>query len=370
MKIILWVCVMACSSAVITGCHGKGSATPSAIPTMQTHIVESQMQQVPLNIRATGTVHARETTIVSSQVMGRIQKVLVHEGEQVRAGQTLIVLEDAILRASVNQAQAASRAAISNQAAAQTEANLAASTLNRYRQLQSEKSVSPQEMDEVTRRAEAATARMEAARSQTIAAQAQESAARSMQDYTHLRAAFSGIVTARMADPGTLASPGVPLLQVDQAGTLQLHVPVDESAIRAIHPGMKVKVTLAGVTEESRIGTVAEILPTADAASHSFTVKIDLPSSPVLHAGVFGTAEFTAGTHQAILVARSAIIQRGSLVCAYVLDSQNIAQLRYLTLGAEHGNLVEVHSGITSGEKLVDAPSDRDLAGKRIEVQR
>jgi hypothetical protein len=49
-----------------------------------------------------------------------------------------------------------------------------------------------------------------------------------------------------------------------------------------------------------------------------------------------------------------------------VLDGQQIAQLRYLTLGAAHGDFVEVLSGISAGEKLVDEPSDRDLAGKRI----
>jgi hypothetical protein len=60
---------------------------------------------------------------------------------------------------------------------------------------------------------------------------------------------------------------------------------------------------------------------------------------------------------------------RGSLTCVYVLDSRGIAQLRAVTLGATQSNLVEVLSGISAGEKLVDTPADRDLAGKRIEVQ-
>ncbi len=60
---------------------------------------------------------------------------------------------------------------------------------------------------------------------------------------------------------------------------------------------------------------------------------------------------------------------RGSLACAYVLDSNNIAQLRYVTLGAAHGDQVEILSGISGGERLVDNPADRDLASKRIEVQ-
>ncbi len=66
---------------------------------------------------------------------------------------------------------------------------------------------------------------------------------------------------------------------------------------------------------------------------------------------------------------RSAVVMRGSLPCAYVLDSNGIAQLRYVTLGTQQGNTVEVLSGISAGEKLVDDPADRELAGKRIEVQ-
>jgi len=52
-----------------------------------------------------------------------------------------------------------------------------------------------------------------------------------MLGYTHLVAPFAGVITARMADPGTMAAPGVPLLQVDKAGALQLDATVDESAI-------------------------------------------------------------------------------------------------------------------------------------------
>jgi RND family efflux transporter MFP subunit len=189
-----------------------------------------------------------------------------------------------------------------------------------------------------------------------------------MMSYTRLVAPFSGVVTARLADPGTMAAPGVPLLQVDQAGALQLQASVDESAIAAIHKGMKVPVAIDGGSPGNLTGTVAEIVPAADPTSHSFLVKIDLPSSTPTRAGTYGTAMFANGTRQAILIPRSAVVSRGSLSCAYVLDSQRIAQLRYLTLGAPQGDLVEVLSGVSAGEKLVDAPSDRDIAGKRIEA--
>jgi RND family efflux transporter MFP subunit len=370
MKIVLRASLLVVLAAIMVGCHGGESASPAVVETMQARVVQSQQQQVPLNIRSTGTVHARETAVVSAQVVGRIQQVLVREGDSVRAGQTMVVLDDAALRASANQAEAGVKAAQDEQVAAQTDATLAASTLERYRQLQTEKSVSPQEMDEVAQRANAAFARLEAVRAQTEAARAQESGAHTMLGYSRLVAPFAGVVTARMADPGTLASPGVPLLQVDQAGALQLQATVDESAIGAIHKGMKAQVAIDGTSSADIAGTVAEIDPAADPASHSFLVKIDMPASSQLRAGMYGTAEFANGVRQAIVVPRSAVVSRGSLVCAYVLDAQGIAQLRYLTLGAAQGNLVEVLSGISPGEKLVDDPTDRDFAGKRIEAQR
>jgi hypothetical protein len=131
---------------------------------------------------------------------------------------------------------------------------------------------------------------------------------------------------------------------------------------------MKTPVTIDGNSSQIA-GIVAEIVPAADPSSHSFLVKIDLPSSSLLRAGMYGTAEFANGVRQAILIPRSAVVSRGSLSCVYVLDGQGIAQLRYITLGAVQRDRFEVLSGVSAGEKLVDAPSDRDLAGKRIEVQ-
>jgi len=368
MKNILWASLLA-ASAMIAGCHsGEPAAAPRPVQAVQATVVESQQQQLPVAVRSTGTVHSRETAVVSAQVMGRIQQVLVHEGDTVRGGQMLIVLDDAALRSQVEQAQAGVKAAEGAQAAAQTNAALATSTLNRYKQLESEKSVSPQEMDEVSRRAEAAASGLEAVRAQTDAARAQESGARTMLGYTHLVAPFAGVVTSRMADPGTMAAPGVPLLQIDQAAALQLQATVDESMIGTIHKGMKVQVAV-GDGASKLAGTVAEIVPAADPSSHSFLVKIDLPASSQARAGMYGTAEFANGTRRAILIPRAAQVARGSLNCVYVLDGQGIAQLRYITLGAAQGNLVEVLSGVSAGEKLVDAPSDRDLAGKRIETR-
>jgi len=368
MKLLCSSCLLAAGVVALAGCNSSEPSRPAAVQTVQARVVESWQQQAPVMVRATGTLHARQTAVISAQVVGRIQQVLVHEGDTVRAGQTLAALDDATLKASVDQAQAAVKVAENQQAAAQTSAELAASTLARYRQLQAQKSVSPQELDEVSRRAEASSAQVDALRAAAVEAKAQESGARAMLAYTRVTAPFAGIVTARMADPGTLASPGVPLLQIDSAGPLQLQATVSESAIGSVRTGMKLSVSVAAAPSLDLAGTVAEIVPSADPASHSFLVKIDIPFSPQLRAGMYATAAIPTGTRQAIVVPRSAVVVRGSLSCAYVLDSNGVAQLRYVTLGAQQGNLVEVLSGISAGEKLVDDPADRDLAGKRVEI--
>jgi len=368
MKLLLSGSILVAASALLAGCHSDIPVRSAVTESVKARVVESRQQDAPQLVRVTGTLHSRETAVLSAQVMSRVQQVLVHEGDNVAAGQTLVVLDDSTMRANADQAEAAVKAASSQQAAAQTNADLAASTLARYKQLQAQKSVSPQEMDEVTRRAEAAAAQVEALRAQGSAAKAQAAGASAMLSYTRIRAPFNGVITSRTADPGALAAPGVPLLQIDSAGTLQLQTSVDESAIATVRIGMKIPVT-TGAAPNPTEGTVAQIVPAADAASHTFLIKIDVPSSKQLRAGMYGTAEIATGKGQAIVVPRSAIVMRGSLPCAYVLDANGIAQLRYVTLGHEQMGIVEILSGVSASEKLVDEPAERDLAGKRIEVQ-
>ena len=369
MRVFGYISLLAVISGAALGCKSNESGGSAKVETVQARIVESRQEQVAATLQATGTLRARESVTLSAQVMGRVQQVLVREGDEVRAGQTLVIMDDATLKSASEQAAAGVTAADNQQIVAQKNADLAASTLARYQQLQSQKSVSPQEMDEVTRRAEAASAQVDALRAQATALRAQQSGAQAMLGYTRIAAPFAGVITARMVDPGALASPGVPLIQIDSSGPLQLQTTVSESAIASVHAGMRVSVSLDGTPNPDPQGTVSQIVPAADPSSRTFLIKIDMPVSKDLRAGMYATADIPIGTKHAVLAPRSAIVVRGSLPCAYVLDSNNIAQLRYATLGSSHGDSVEVLSGIAANERLVDNPTDRNLAGKRIEVQ-
>ena len=117
--------------------------------------------------------------------------------------------------------------------------------------------------------------------------------------YAEITAPFAGVVTAKSVDPGTLAVPGAPLLTIEREGAYRLEASVDESHLAAIRVGQPVSVTLDGIdrTLEAR---VSEIVPAVDAASRSYTVKIDLPAlQPALRSGVFGRARFQLGSRLA-----------------------------------------------------------------------
>lgn len=354
---------------LLLGCSENNQAKPAAPTVAQAQLVKATAQQVPQSIPLTGTVHAKETATISAQVPGNIRRVWVQAGDHVRAGQLLITLDDSAERAGLNRALAAQTAVERQGQAAHTSATLAASTLARYQILQQEKSVSPQEFDQVQKQAQVAALQVQALQAQSDEAKAAVAGARTQFGYTQIRAPFAGLVTARMADPGTLASPGVPLLQIDSSGPLQLYTSVDESLIGSIREGMKMPVTIDGAEANGLTGTVAQIVPAADPASRSFLLKLDLPAMQNLRAGMYGTAQLPGETHAAILAPKSAVVMRGSLNCVYALDANGVAQLRYVTMGNKHGDEVEVLSGVAAGDTLVNNPGDRDLAGRKIEEQ-
>ena len=354
---------------LLLGCSHGVQPAQQAPPTAQAQLVKSVERQAPQAIRMTGTVHAKQTAVISAQVPGSIRQVLVQAGDRVRAGQLLATLDDAAMRSELNRASAAQSAVEKQQMAAQSNALLAAGTLARYQMLKDQKSVSPQEFDEVQKRSEAAGLQLQSLQAQSDEAKAAVAGARTQLGYAQLHAPFAGIVTARMADPGTLATPGTPLLQIDRDGPLQLYTSVDESMIGTVRLGMKIPVSVDGIGTGEITGTVAQIVPAADPTSRSFQVKLDLPSAPALRAGIYATASFPGGMRAMILAPQSAVVMRGSLACVYALDQNGVAQLRYVTLGNRHGDQVEILSGLAAGETLVDNPGDRDLSGKRIEAQ-
>ncbi len=349
------------------GCSSN-NRVPSVAPEVASGVavIAAQRTTVPDWLEAVGTVHAAQSTRIASQTMGNIVEIRAQEGDRVQGGQILAVIDDSQPRAAMEQSAAAVTAAQKEVSSAESDLALAESTLKRYQQLYEKKSISPQEYDEIKARSQAAEARRDLARAGEAQASAALTQSRTALANTQIRAPFAGVVTEKKADAGTFASPGVPLFTLEDTRGYRLEAMVDESDIRLVRVGEAVPVLLDSVESAESRGKAAQIVPAADPASRSFLVKIELPADARLRSGLFGRARFPRGARSALLIPRTTIVERGQLRGVFVIDANQIAQLRYVTLGRASGEKVEVLSGLQDGEKLIAAPGDRDLGGKQI----
>ena len=329
-------------------------------------LLTAQKTTVPDYIEATGTVRAAQSAQLSSQVMGAITRVNVHEGDRVRRGEVLLTIDAAQQRSAYDSANAGLQASQDTIAGADADYALADATMKRYQMLYDKKSVSPQEFDEVKARMAAAKARRDAAHAGRTQAEAGVSGASTAMGFTKIRAPFDGLIIAKLADAGAMAAPGVPLLTIEDPSHFRLEALLDESQIGAVRLGETIPIMLDSLANQSIAGKVVQIVPMADPASRTFTVKIDLPSNPQIRSGVFGRARFPRGERQSILVPQTALLHRGQLDAVYVVGKDDIAILRYVTLGKPSANQVEVLSGLENGERIVAQPGERELSGKQI----
>jgi len=354
----------------LVGCSEHEQATHT-VPE-QAHdvaITEIRKTAVPDFVEVTGTVRAALSTPLASQVMGTIRRVNAHEGDRVRRGQVLVSIDEAQQQAAYSGAKARLQTSQESITAAEADYALAEATLKRYQMLYEKKSLSPQEYDEVNTRRAAALARRGAAQASRTQAEAGVLEASTAMSFTKVRAPFDGVVTSRLGEPGAMATPGVPLLVVEDSSRFRLEAQVDENEIAAVKLGETVPVVINALGERSMEGKVAQIVPAADPASRTFTVKIDLPPNLQIRSGLFGRVRFPRGQREVIEIPENAVFNRGQLQAVYVVGSDHLANLHFVTLGAVSGDRVEVLSGLQPGDRIVAKPGDRELSGKQVEAQ-
>jgi RND family efflux transporter MFP subunit len=374
---------MLAGAAMSTGCGGS-QTHPQAASNGQAVAVQTapvSSQQWPTLYEATGTVRARTAAVVSSKLMAYVREVAVQVGDRVRQGQLLVTLDSPELESNVHRAEAAEAEVLSaipeadnGVAGAKANLDLAQSTFRRIEELASKKSISNQEFDEASARLKSAQAAYEMARakrtqidSKRAEVQQEIRGATIMRDYTRIAAPFSGVVTAKFVEPGSLAAPGVGLLTVERDGAYRLEASVDESKLPLVKTGQTVEVVLDSL-DRRLTARVSEIVPAVDAASRTYLVKIDLPFVPNLRSGVFGRARFPLGTRKVIVIPPAAMTERGQLQSVFVMED-GMARTRLVTTGERRPDAVEVLSGLNEGESLV-SPVPAGLAdGARVEVR-
>lgn len=383
----------------LAGCGKKQesrSAATASLPALKARVETVAPTKIPDSFWAVGTVHAKTTAKIAARIMGTLREVRARTGEVVAPGQTLAVIDDRDLTAQLHRAEAgleASQRALEEVTQAQREAQAAlegaeasrqyaADTLSRYRQLFQEKSVSPHEFEGVRAKARGAEAQVEQARARlhSLAARREQAkagiaqaragtaAARVALGYATIRAPFRGVVVEKNAEVGDMAAPGRPLFVLEELGHHRLEVGVGETDLTAVRRGQSVTVRIDALGERKLSGRVSEIVPAADPASRTFTVKIDLPPLPALHSGLYGRASFSRGEKEALLVPTAALVTRGQIEGVFVVDAQNRARLRIVRTGRTYDGKVEILAGLAAGERILASNVSEVRDGARVEA--
>ncbi len=382
-----WV-LMVATAALLTvsaGCSEKiepGLTTAPSGPAVKATVAAARAGAWPLIFEVVGTVQAETASTVAAKLMGTITSVRVKEGERVRQGDLLATIDDRQVSAQRQQAEAASaeahqaeQAARATRAAAAAGADLAAATHRRYQAMLSQESVSRQEFDEVDarlRQAQAALAQTEnllrAAGQRVRQAEAVLAAANVASGDAAVTAPFEGVVTAKMVEPGDLATPGKPLLKLEKAGGHQVDIQVPEAYVRSVRSGQTVSVRIEAPTARDLEGVVDLVAPAADSGSRSFLAKVRLPAGAEVRSGMFARVMLTVGEDRLIAIPASALIQEGQLTGLFTVTAEGIARFRLVRTGRRLGDKVEVFSGLTEGSRFVLDPPPGLVDGTRVEV--
>lgn len=308
-----------------------------------------------------GEVTAHQTATISTRMMGFINKIYVKPGDKVSAGQLLVSISNDDILAKRAQVQAMI-----------TEAEAAAKNsqrdLERFNVLRQQNSVSEKELENVALQNTSMNAKVQMARQQMNEVNA-------MLAYTNIRAPFSGVVTQKMMDEGSMANPGMPILMVEQSGELQVEASVPENYIQYVKVGdaAKIEVKSLGATID---GKISELSPSASGTGGQYSIKlaIDSKDKANLRAGMFANILIAKKTDELstsrIMLDKSSIIHRDQLTGVYTINDQNEASLRWVRLGKTIGNQVEVLSGLTPNDKIVLKAEGKLYNGKKVKVSK
>jgi RND family efflux transporter MFP subunit len=314
-----------------------------------------------------------------AKVSGYIRRISVDIGDRVREGQVLAVLEVPELQAQLQGAQADVRYSQSEIARAQSEIVSAESTYSAlhaaYTRLAEASKQRPgliaeQELDDARAKDHQADAQIGVAKASLDAMQQQLGVSRAtdqryqtLSNYEQIVAPFTGVVTMRYADTGSLIQAGqesntqtMPVVRVAQSDLLRLRMPVPESDVPFIRIGGTVQVKVSA-TGRVFTGKIIRFTRALDTDTRTMLTEVDVPNEDlVLSPGMYAETKIQLQQKEnALILPTQAIVQNGDQSYVLVVDAANRVRKRNVTLGIQTANRTEILSGLNHGERVIAA---------------
>jgi RND family efflux transporter MFP subunit len=330
---------------------------------------------------------------VYAKESGYVKQLFVDYGTHVKTGQVIATLEIPELQVQLEEDNAAIRAAADQvkQAGHQLDQIEAEANVRRleYQRLNSVFQKQPglvaqQEVDdaqgrylEAAAQVEEVQAQISAAQNQLAAAQAKLSRDQVLFDYSKIIAPFSGVITKRYANLGTLVQAGtdsstqaLPIVQLSQDSLFRLVIPVPESYVHYIHIGDRVQVYIPSLNETFP-GRIARFSVDVNQQTRTMHTEVDVPNpAGKLMPGLYAEAKLAlAGTNGLVAIPVQALHQDGGQSSVDVVDPSGLIEQRSVTTGLTSANWVAIDSGLRAGELVVTGDASGLLPGEKVVPQ-
>lgn len=307
-----------------------------AVATVRTQEVIEQ--EVPSLVEVVGTLQATQRAAIAAKVTGVITDIPVLLGSKVNQGDLLVTISAEEISAQVNQAEAQ---------LAQAKRNL-----DREKKLLKKKASTSETVRSM--------------QEMYALAQAGYREAKTMLGYATITAPFSGVVTRKNGNAGDLATPGTPLLLLENNEHLQVVTAVPETLVLHIKSGDTLAVSIPAAELQTK-GTVAEIAPSADPSSRTAPVKINLEPNNKLRTGQFARVILPGTSTSSIFVPQAAVLSRGQMEKVFVA-AEGKAHLRLVRTGFHRDGMIEVLSGLTPGEQVIIENNQLLVNGQPLQI--
>ncbi len=351
--------------------------------------VPAVVHAISRDLTLAGVFQPYQEVDLHGKVSGYIRRINVDIGDRVHQGQTLAVLEVPELQAQVLGADAGVARSQSDIArlrneVTRAEANYAASHAN-FQRLKSASDQRPgliaeQELDDAQARDRAASAQVDAAKSAVLTGEQSLGVSRAdlqrvhtMAQYATITAPFSGVVTARYADTGSLIPAGTsnslnaqPVIRLAQSDVLRLRMPVPEEDVPLVKEGAQVLVHVQA-TGQKFTGTIVRFTRNVSDTTRTMLTEIDVKNGDLsLSPGMYANTTLTLQHKENAVVVPAAAVLRGEHSVVWVVDASGKAQPRNVVLGIGNANAQEITEGVRAGEQVVVGGQSSLQAGQAV----
>lgn len=334
-------------------------------------------------LTATGYVVAQRKAAVASKGTGRLEALLVREGDRVTAGQVIARLEADDVNASLAAARAAVKQAEAGLARSRALAQEQAVAFERAQKLRADQLISQADFDHAQAQNATAIAQVDADQAALASARADANLAEVQVENTYIRAPFDGTVLTKDADVGEVVAPFASsptsrgdVVTLADMRSLEVEADVSESNIRQVQLDQPCLIALDALPTEPYRGRVAKIVPTADRAKATVQTKIAfdnlddrvLPEMSAKVSFLPEGADTSAAAIRAVLtVPSNAVVKRGGRMVVFAIRDNRAVEVPVET-GTLYGTAREIRGAITSGEIVVVAPPERLRDGQRVKI--